>query len=135
MRIELGRTGDYAVRATLALAIGGRRMKAREIAEAMHLPRSFVPQILGLLARAGIVRSIAGPDGGYELTRPAGQVTLLQVIEAAEPQRASMCVLRGGPCRLDGTCAVHDSWFEARRALENKLARTTFAQLRARMEP
>jgi Rrf2 family protein len=131
MKIELGQTGDYAVRSILALARAGRRLKAREIAEEMALPAKFLPQILGLLIRAGIVSSVAGPDGGYELAREPEAISLLDVIEAAEgPVRSTKCVLRGGPCRLDGTCAVHDAWADAQAALAAKLARTNFGSLR-----
>lgn len=133
MKIELGQTGDYAVRSVLALAASGERQKAREIAAEMHLPEKFLPQVLGMLIRAGIVRSVAGPGGGYELARDPADISLLEVIEATEgPMRSRKCVLRGGPCALDGTCAVHDSWAEAQSALTAKLARTTFATLRRR---
>jgi Rrf2 family transcriptional regulator, iron-sulfur cluster assembly transcription factor len=130
MKTELGQTGDYAVRSALALARSGRRMKAREIAAEMALPQKFLPQVLARLIDAGLVGSVAGPDGGYELKRTPADISLLEVIEAAEgPVRSRKCVLRGGPCRLDGTCAVHDAWFEAQAALEAKLAATTFAEL------
>lgn len=131
MKIELGQTGDYAVRSVLALARAGKRLKAREIAAEMALPEKFLPQILALLIKTGIVGSAAGPDGGYELRRPAGDITLLDVIEAAEgPVRSTKCVLRGGPCRMDGTCAIHEPWAEAQGALAAKLGRTTFAEIR-----
>ncbi|MGH2794923.1 MAG: RrF2 family transcriptional regulator [Actinomycetota bacterium] len=131
MKIELGQTGDYAVRSILALASSGKRLKAREIAEEMSLPLKFLPQVLGHLIRAGLVNSVAGPGGGYELTKPTEAISLLEVIEAAEgPVRSRKCVLRGGPCDVHGICAVHDAWFEAQAALAAKLARTSFEDLR-----
>lgn len=134
MKIELGQTGDYAVRSVLALARAGRRLKAREIADEMSLPLKFLPQVLGALIRAGLITSVAGPDGGYELARAPGDLSLLEVIEASEgPVRSNKCVLRGGPCRLDGTCAVHDAWFDAQAALAAKLASTSFEDLRGAM--
>lgn len=131
VKIELGQKGDYAVRSVLALARARRRLKAREIAAEMHLPEKFLPQVLATLIKAGIVNSVAGPGGGYDLTRPPKDISLLEVIEAAEgPARSEKCVLRGGPCQLDGTCAVHDAWFSAQSALTAKLGRTNFADLR-----
>jgi len=131
MKIELGQAGDYAVRSVLALARNGGRLKAREIAAEMSLPRKYLPQVLALLIRAGLVHSVAGPGGGYELAKDSSEITLLAVIEATEgPVMSRKCVLRGGPCRLDGTCAVHDAWADAQAALAAKLARTTFADLR-----
>jgi len=131
VQIELGQKGDYAVRSVLALAVAGRRLKGREISAQMGLPEKFLPQVLATLIKADLVTSVAGPAGGYELARPPREISLLEVIEAAEgPVRSGKCVLRGGPCRLDGTCAIHNAWFDAQAALVAKLARTNFAELR-----
>ncbi len=131
MKIELGQKGDYAVRSVVAMGAAGRRLKAREIASEMAIPEKFLPQVLGTLIRAGLVTSLAGPDGGYTLAREPADISLLQVIEASEgPVRSQKCVLRGGRCQLNGTCVVHDAWFDAQAALEAELARTSFADLR-----
>ncbi|OGO53923.1 MAG: hypothetical protein A2V84_12145 [Chloroflexi bacterium RBG_16_70_13] len=130
MQIVLGNRGDYTVRAVLFLARHPGLQRRREIAEAMQIPDSFLPQILGGLVKAGVVRSTVGRRGGYELARPAASVTLREVIEVAEgPIRSTMCVLRGGPCYWGEKCAVHDAWIEAERALTDRLARTTFEDL------
>lgn len=132
MQISLGNKGDYAVRAVLDLAHGydkGRR-KAREISVAMDIPQKYLPQVLGALIREGIVVSVAGPDGGYSLTRSPADVSLLEVVEAAEgPVKNGRCLVRGGPCRWEEKCAVHDSWAAAQDALIERLAGTTFAEL------
>lgn len=132
MELRLGRRADYAIRAVLDLARhadGGRR-KARSIAEAMDVPLSFLPQILADLARAGIVSSQTGPDGGYALAEDPDRTTVLAVIETVDGElTAAECVLRGGPCRWDDVCAVHLAWARAQEALRGELARTTFAEL------
>lgn len=133
MRLELGRRADYAIRATLDLAHHaptGDRRKARAIADAMSIPASYVPQILAELVRAGVVRSVAGPDGGYVLARAPEEVTLLEILRAVDGEVTSTaCVLRGGPCRWEDTCAVHDPWMQAQEALLDSLDATTFADL------
>jgi Rrf2 family protein len=133
MQLELGRRADYAIRAVVDLARhhgNPTRRKAREIAEAMDIPRSFVPQILADLARVGIVDSVAGPNGGYTLARTPSQLSLLQVVEAIDGEITSTeCVLRGGPCRWDDVCAVHIPWSRAQLALTEELGRTTFQEI------
>jgi Rrf2 family transcriptional regulator, iron-sulfur cluster assembly transcription factor len=133
MRLELGRRADYGIRATIDLARrhgSGRRRKAREIAEEMDIPASFVPQVLADLVRAGIVASTAGPAGGYELARDPGEITLLTVVEAVDGEAGStVCVLRGGPCRWDDFCAVHVPWARAQQAMIDELRQTTFAEV------
>jgi len=129
MEIQLSRTGDYGIRAALALADGGRH-KSREIAERAGIPGGFAAQVLGHLVRAGLVASQAGQSGGYSLTRPAGDVSLLQVIEALEgPIRTSRCVLRDSACDSARPCAVHGPWTRAQDALRGSLQQTSLADL------
>ena len=130
MQIVLGSRGDYTVRATLYLARRPGRQRRRDIAGAMEIPDNYLPQILGSLVKAGIVRSTVGRLGGYELARPPASISLREVIEIGEgPIRSEKCVLRGGPCYWGDKCAMHDAWIEAERALTDKLGRTTFADL------
>lgn len=133
MRLELGRRADYAVRAVVDLARhhgNGSRRKGREIAGEMEIPRSYTPQILAELVRVGLVDSVAGPDGGYVLSRRPAEISLLEVITAVEGELGSSeCVLRGGPCRWDDTCAVHVPWWRAQQALRDELERTSFQDI------
>ena len=132
MRLELTKRGDYAVRAMLALArgTGNGLLSARRISDAMSIPVRFLPQVLADLARAGLVESVAGRSGGYRLTRAATEISLLDVIEAVEgDSRRRTCVLRGGPCGVDGFCDVHDVFFRGQEALLTELAGSTIADL------
>lgn len=134
MNLELSHKGDYAVRAALCLAAawdgGGSYRKIREVAEAMELPRSYTPQILGLLAQAGLAEAKAGRDGGYRLSRPPEAVSVLEVVEAAEGHLVSEhCPLRGGPCHWEDACALHPTWIEASEAVRDALTRTSLADV------
>ena len=133
MDLALTRRGDYAVRAALCLAQrggDGRYVKIREVAQTMALPASYTPQVLRLLAEAGLAEARAGRDGGYRLTRPPREVALLEVVEAAEGAfTLERCILRGGPCHWDHACAVHSAWSTAVQACRESLGRTTLADL------
>ena len=135
MRMELTKRGDYAVRAMLALARapGGRLISVRRIAEEMTIPVRFLPQVMGDLAAAGLVEATTGRAGGYRLARPATEVSLLDVVEAVEgDSRRRTCVLRSGPCGVDGHCDVHDVFFDAQDAMLQALARAWLADLTLR---
>jgi Rrf2 family iron-sulfur cluster assembly transcriptional regulator len=135
VRMELTKRGDYAVRAVLALARTpvGRLLSVRRIAEEMAIPVRFLPQVMGDLAAAGLVEATTGRAGGYRLARPAAAITLLDVVEAVEgDSRRRTCVLRGGPCGLDGFCDVHDVFFAAQDAMLNILGDATIAELPVR---
>jgi len=134
MNLTLSRLGDYVIRAALALASAwdgkGRYLKIRKVAEDMELPRSYTPQILGTLQKAGLAEAKAGREGGYRLTRPPNKISILEVIEAAEGYLASEhCALTGGPCRWDDVCALHPTWVKASESIRTSLGRTTLAQV------
>jgi len=131
MRLELTRRGDYAIRAMLALGqAGGPRLTTPAIAAAMAIPVRFLPQVMGDLARAGMVRSTVGRHGGHELARPAESIDLLSIIEAVEGDtRRRTCILRGGPCQRDRVCDVHEPFGAAQDALRATLAAASLASL------
>lgn len=131
MRLELTRRGDYAVRAMLALARpDAQQLTGAALAEATAIPPGFVPQVMGDLVRAGLVANRRGRTGGYRLARPADEVSLLDIVEAVEGDgRRRTCVLRGGPCRRNGACDVHDAFFRAQEAVFGTLAGVSLADV------
>ena len=136
MDLTLTKRGDYIVRAAIALAAawdgeGGYR-KIREVADEMRLPPSYTPHLLGLLAGAGLAEAKAGRGGGYRLTRAPREISMLEVIEAAEGDLVSRrCPIRGGPCRWDDVCAVHPTWVRASDAIRSVLEKTSLAEVAA----
>jgi Rrf2 family protein len=96
----------------------------------MDIPSRYLPQILANLVEHGILTAEAGPTGGYLLARPADDINLLDVVEAAEgPIHLDQCVLKGGPCDWDTSCPLHIPWNRALNALTGELAHTTFGEL------
>jgi Rrf2 family protein len=131
MRLELTRRGDYAVRAMLALARPGvDQLTAARLAEATGIPTSLVPQVMGDLVRATLVANRRGRAGGYRLARATSQISLLEIVEAVEGDgRRRTCVLRGGPCRRDGPCDVHEAFFRAQEAVFGSLDGVSLADV------
>jgi Rrf2 family iron-sulfur cluster assembly transcriptional regulator len=125
MRLELTLRSDLAVRMMVHLA-GAGRLKAGDLADRLGTTTGFVPQVVGPLVRAGWVTSVPGPTGGYELTADLGDVSLLDVIEAAEgPTHSGRCVVVDRSCDSKEACVVHDAWAEARARLVGRLAGTS----------
>jgi Rrf2 family protein len=136
MNLTLSRRGDYAVRAAIFLAMawdeGGGYRKIREVAEVMDLPLGYAPQVLGILAEAGIAEAKAGRQGGYRLARSPARISLLEIVEAAEGYLASeRCPLRGGPCHWDDVCALHPTLTGATEAIRATLSHTALSEVAA----
>lgn len=75
---------DYAIRIVYCLASEGRRMDAKSIAEATGVTLRFSLKILRKLVASGIIKSFKGTQGGYELGRPAEEISLYDVIQTIE---------------------------------------------------
>ena len=132
MRLELTKRADYAIRAVVALATAaaGDRLSVRRIAAAQSVPVRFLPQVMADLVAAGLVEGMTGRTGGYRLARPAVEITILDVIEAVEgDSRRQTCVLRGGPCQLNGTCAVHHVFAATQAGMIRELGSASIASL------
>ena len=134
MHLGLTREGDYAVRAMLALAVRqtSEPISSRRIAAEWGIPQRFLVQVLGRLADRGLVSAALGRSGGYRLSRPAAEISLLDVVTAIEEQPIDRrCVLRGGPCLPDGSCLVHEAFTVARNGFLGELGSRSLASILA----
>lgn len=126
-------TGKYAIRALLYLADSedGRTVTASEIATAEDIPPYYLAKVLKDLSNAGILSSVRGRGGGFQLSRPANEITVLEVLEAAEglSRRIKACVLGLDECSDEAPCAMHDYWSHFRDTTLQTLGTLTMAEL------
>lgn len=124
---------DYAVRAAIELAAAAdddHLTKADAIARAQEIPPKFLENILGDLRQGGLVRSQRGAEGGYRLARPAGEITLADIIRVVEGPMASVRGGRPEDVRYDGSAEpLQRVWIAVRSALRHVAERVTLADL------
>jgi Rrf2 family protein len=128
----LSATSDYALRAILVLARahGLRLLRADEIAETTAAPRNYMAKTLNALAKAGIVTSTRGPQGGFALAIEPEKLTLARVIDCFdEPRLQLRCLLGSKACDPANACAAHHRWASIKDARRTPLAGTTIADL------
>jgi Rrf2 family protein len=123
----------YAVRAMIELALheaeGPQLLK--DIARAQGLSPKYLEQLTIPLRHAGLVRSERGPNGGYELTRPAASITALNIVEAMEgPLDLLDCISNDTACNRAEHCVSRKLWRRVGEAMSSSLAETTLADLR-----
>jgi Rrf2 family iron-sulfur cluster assembly transcriptional regulator len=134
MQLSLKRKGDYAVRALISVGRhhGTGLRQARQISTEMHIPYKTLTLILAELVAKELLIATHGPYGGYRLARHPSEISLLDIVEAAEgPATFDHCVLRDGPCDWKDTCPVHDAWARTQAALIRELASTSLAEIAA----
>ena len=82
---------------------------AKDIAEAYHIPPQLLAKILQTLAKAGLLVSHAGTNGGYALARAASEITAFEVIRAIDgPLFITSCITIHGTCDLAGHCTIKE---------------------------
>lgn len=132
--LKINRQTDYAVRVILALAKQGEgaRLSSSVIQHEMLIPPTLMPRIVAQLARAGLVNTFPGREGGLMLPRPASQITLRDVVEAFEgPILLSECLQVKGEddCPFQSDCPVRPKWGRVQVAMLREMAAITFEDL------
>ena len=110
--MKLTTKGRYAVTAMLDLALHFNQgtVTLSDIAGRQGISLSYLEQLFARLRRNGLVESVRGPGGGYNLARDPGQIAVAEIIVAInENIDATRC---GGEknCREDDVCLTHQLW-------------------------
>ncbi len=128
----LSKSGVHAVRALVVLAglPAGAYRGASSIADETGAPQNYLGKLLQLLSRRGLVESQKGLGGGFRLARPAGDISLFDVIDALEDTgRWNECILGNPSCSDDNPCAVHAKWGPVRDSYLGLLKQTYIIDL------
>ena len=117
--ISITTKSPYALKALTELALAGddAPVPIGELAKRRDIPVQFLEQLFATLRRAGVLGSQRGVKGGYSFARPAGEVTVLEIVE-----------LLDGPLGRDGEGIFADAAAAARTVL----AGTTIAEIAER---
>lgn len=128
--MNITRETDYAVRCMLYLSKNPSSVAAVDsIASEMEVPKSFLAKILQRLAKAGLVKSMRGVKGGFQLAEKPSSISLLSVIEAIQgPMAINVCVLDKKSCSRSSFCSVHPVWIEIQDTIKKKFSEYTFSR-------
>jgi len=132
--LRINRQTDYAVRVILALAKQGQgsRLSSAAIQREMLVPPAFLPRIVAELAKAGLLKTFPGRDGGLMLSRPAASISMRDVVEAFEgPILLSQCLQVGGEddCPFQMSCPMRPKWGRVQVAMLREMASINFEEL------
>lgn len=123
--MKLGTKGRYAVMATVDIAYHGvgQPVALSEISLRQGISLNYLEQIFIKLRRAHIVESIRGINGGYKLARAQNDISMAEIIEAAdEPLKATRCTPESSGCMINGArCLVHNLWEGLSNQIESYL--------------
>ena len=117
--------GRYALRAVvnLATASRGKPIPIKFIAKEEEISPEFLEQIFFRLKKAGIIRSVRGPGGGFILDQPLEIITIKDIFEAVgegvDLTPCINCSSNSGTCNRTDNCLIHDVWVQVTSEVSN----------------
>jgi FeS assembly SUF system regulator len=129
--LRISRLTDYATVLLASLAGEPQRVQtAASLAAQTRIAAPTVSKLLKQLQRAGLVTSTRGLHGGYQLARPATQISAAAILDALEgPVALTDCSAGHGQCEIEETCRVGRVWQRLNLAIRRALYDVTLAQL------
>ena len=135
--MRLTTKGRFAVTAMIDVAMhgGSGPVTLAAVSGRQRISLSYLEQLFGKLRRSGLVESVRGPGGGYNLAKPHEKVSVADIITAVdEPIDATQC---GGKenCLDDRRCMTHDLWMGLNSHIFSYLSGVSLAELVRQQQP
>ncbi len=125
--------GRYGLRAVINLAMSShtRPISIGSIAHEEDVSSEFLEQIFFKLKKAGLIRSVRGPGGGFVLNRAPAEISVQDILDAVGESRGlTPCTLRSKIlCDRQEPCAAHDVWTGLQDIMQNYLSGVTLDAL------
>lgn len=129
--MKLTSKGRYAVTAILDIALYSKHkpVTLADISERQHISLSYLEQLFAKLRRHGLVKSVRGPGGGYQLGYDSSKISVAMVIAAVNENINVTKCLGKGNCQSGHECLTHSLWDELSLRIEQFLNEITLAEL------
>lgn len=129
----LRRNTDYGMRMMAALTeyfSDGQLVSARQLATRGNFSYQLGCKILQKLHKAGLVSSGMGPKGGFALSRPPSEITLMNIVEALQGEvRLNRCLLGGDGCEFQADCEINTKLSSLQLYIDGYLGGITLAEI------
>jgi len=127
----LSQTAEYALRAAVWLADHqGSPVRVGDLANALKVPKNYLSKTMHQMARAGVLSSVRGKNGGFTLAKKPASIRLLDIVRPFEPlmdRRA--CGLGRPACSDANPCGAHARWKAVKDTTMTFFSQTTLGDL------
>ncbi|RKZ94414.1 MAG: [Fe-S]-binding protein [Gammaproteobacteria bacterium] len=129
--MRLTTKGRYAVTAMLDLSLnyGLGAITLADISDRQCISLSYLEQLFSRLRKQGLVSSTRGPGGGYQLSRSAEEITVLDVITAVDEKIDNTACEGKANCHDGEPCLSHELWTSLSEQIQNYLAGITLGDV------
>ncbi len=131
--MKISTKGRYALRLMLDLALhdNGEPVRIKDIAARQEISDKYLEQIISSLNKAGYVKSIRGPQGGYKLAKKPSYYTVGMILRLTEGSLAPVACLddEENQCLRQENCATLEVWRRLDDAIKSVVDTITLADL------
>lgn len=131
--MKISTKGRYALRLMLDIAMNdaAEPVRLKDTAERQSISVKYLEQIISQLVRAGYVKSIRGPQGGYRLMKEPSEYTVGMILRQVEGNMVPVSCLEeeSASCERQGQCVTLRIWKELDEAMQSVLEKYTLADL------
>lgn len=131
--MKISTKGRYALRLMLDLALNnnGEPVQIKDISVRQNISNKYLEQIVSALNKAGMVRSIRGPQGGYMLAKKPAEYTVGDILRVMEGSMAPVSCLEfeENTCPRENTCATLMVWKRLDEAIKGVIDSITLEDL------
>lgn len=100
------------------------------LAKNQNLSLKYLESLMGAMKKAGLISSTRGCKGGYRLTRPASEITLLDIFTALEgPMQLTPCMSKEKGCASTENCPTQSTWTKITHSFKDVMAKVTLEEM------
>jgi Rrf2 family protein len=136
--LKLTKKADYGLMAMKHLAEHAHEgaCSAKDVAESYGIPPEVLAKILQRLAKAGLLHSQHGINGGYTLARPAREISAYEVIRTIDgPLFITSCITVRGECDQTQRCTIREPLRKVNQSIEDVLKKIKIAEMTETSDP
>lgn len=131
--MKVSTKGRYAIRFLLDLAMNdtGQPVRMKEVAKRQEISDKYLEQVVSLLQKSGMVKSVRGPQGGYTLVKQPAEYTIGEILRLTEGNMAPVACLvdEENQCERANECITLPFWKKLDKAISDVIDHTTLADL------
>ena len=129
--MKLSTRGKYGLYAMYYLALHtGEGPQTLQNISTVGVPKQYLEQILGSLRRSGLVSTVRGAQGGYQIAHEPSEITLRDIIDSVEgPIELSECAAAEHSCQRSGTCPVRWVWQRVTDSINQELEKIKLSDM------
>lgn len=131
--MKISTKGRYALRLMLDIAMhdDGHPVRIRDVAKRQEISDKYLEQIVSILNKAGYVKSVRGPQGGYRLVKKPEEYTAGMILRLTEGSLAPVSCLEfdENDCSRQDECVTLELWRRLDAAIKGVVDQVTLADL------